>query len=313
MPRERSLTFLIFSFCLPSLMISQETLRMVGGNWSNMEIDTITPLNELVKRLELPWEFLETGKHYWIGYTKDMFSIARYKDKAILPLTNLIDNSDCLRARVGALYTLHLIGIDSHIVGRFKESFIDTLARNSIIVYLNDIQLHETVLKLLMRDPWSADIPHLMKYLSNPTKEYIGLLSALQRYSPENNPFGQKLPDEISNKTIEVRTNGNYEDFLFLSLISLQSYLGNKVYIDDEILNTKEWKKMLRTIKSDTFQIQNLKVGTIIDFLTNSEFSYSSFVNRFFYIFEQGLIKIYGPIKARKIWLDWWEKSQKSI
>ena len=77
----------------------------------------------LIQRLEEDWREVETGKAYWIGYTKDMYSIAAHGDDAIYPLLSFIKKAKSNRAKYGAILSLHLIGIDRKIAGRFYEEF----------------------------------------------------------------------------------------------------------------------------------------------------------------------------------------------
>lgn len=301
---------LIFVFSTQLInTFSQDILRAIEGQWDKVEIDTTTPLDSLINRLKLPWNFVETGKGYWIGYTDDMFSIAHHKDKAINPLINLIDNTDTLKTKIGALYTLHLIGIDSKIAGRLNEEFNDTLARQALISYLNDNELHQTVLLLLMRDPWPSDIPYFMDYLSIPENEYIMILSALQRYEFDNKPFGQKLSDDVYSMEINIKTNSPHSHNPILYLIALQKKLDGRIFIDNEVVNSKEWMKGEQSLKTADVRTEKQYLGVIIEYLTNTLSSYISFDNRYFYIFKDEIITIYGPEKAREIWLDWWNEN----
>lgn len=284
--------------------------RAVEGASIKANIDSITPLKELILRLEKQWDFVETGKGYWIGYTDDMFSIARHQTTAVPYLKEFIDKTDSLQAKIGALYTMHLIGIRSTIISRWKENFQDSIARKAIISYTNNKELHETVLLLIMRDPWLTDIPDLMEYLSEPTNESANILSALQRYSFNGQPLGQKLPKKTFERKIKVRHKKMgehlYESYDMQSLIGLKQTLKNKVVIDDEILQSEEWKQFYEYSKSDSLKTIKYKTGyTLID-LTNSTFSYCRFSNRFFYKYEDGIIYIFGHKGARKIWLEWW-------
>jgi hypothetical protein len=117
-----------------------------------------------------------------------MYSIAQYKTDAISYLSELTKKTKPIHTRLGALYTLHLIGISSKIAGRHKEEFVDTLARKEILLNLNDPDLHKTVVSLLMRDPWIIDIESFMNYLDTPNVDYTYVLSALKRYKFENKP-----------------------------------------------------------------------------------------------------------------------------
>jgi hypothetical protein len=280
--------------------------RATEGAWDSIKIDHSIPLRKLIPRLEKPWEFTETGKAYWIGYIDDMYLIASYNDKAVKPLINLINSTDSLKTKIGALYTLHLIGIESTIAGRFIENFKDTLARRAILSFVNNNDLHVYAISLLMRDPWNLDISTYMNYLSQPNKDYKYILSALARYKISDRPFGQKIPETILTKDVKVATNQLYSRQPIHDMVALKEALGDSLMIDNEILTSQEWQDGIKLLKSDSVKFEYQKLGTLINFLSNSVFSYSSFGNRFFYQYKEGKIIIYGPNKSRDIWLDWW-------
>jgi hypothetical protein len=302
---KKSFLFLMIMI-LSFSVFSQKSYRARAGYLENVSIDSTTPLIVLVGKLEEAWDFIETGKAYWIGYTDNMYSIACYNDKAINILVDFIENTESLRGRIGALYTLHLIGIKCHIVGRFHEAFLDTLARKAIISYLNDPDLHETVVFLLMRDPWETDLPYLMEYLSKTDKDYSKLLSALQRYGFKNKPFGQNLPKEMTSREIEVKTVEQYSRQPIEDMLALKHALGDSILIDNEILSSQEWIESELSLKSGSVKSEYQRIGTLIENLSNSTFSYCTFSNRFFYVYQDNIIHIYGPTRAREIWLDWW-------
>jgi len=283
----------------------------VEGGGDTVLIDTVTPLKDLILRFEKPWEFVDTGKGYWIGYTKDMYSIANQNHKAINPLVNFIKSTPSLKAKIGGLYTLHLIGIQSHVAGRFLEKFKDTLARKALISFIKDKKLHRTVMGLLKRDPWPMDIPYLIDYLSKPDNNYIYVLSALQRYKIKDHPFGQKIPDSILFKTVRIVTNKPYTRQP-IDMFYLHNTLKDKVIIDKEITNSREWKKELKMNKIGKTQTDEQSVASILESLSNSDFAYCEYDdNRFFYTYENNKITIYGANKAREIWINWWKNKRK--
>jgi hypothetical protein len=288
----------------------QYVYRATEGHWDSIKIDHSIPLRKLIPRLENPWEFIETGKAYWIGYTNDMFFIASYKDKAVKPLIRYINSTDSLRAKIGGLYTLHLIGIESTIAGRFIEEFKDTLARRAILSFVNDKDLHVYAVSLLMRDPWNLDISTFMNYLSQPGKDYKFILSALARYTISDQPFSQIIPETILSKNVKVATNQLYSRQPIHDMVALKEALGDSLVIDDEVLNSPEWQDGIKLLKSDSVKFEYQKLSSLIEFLSNSVFSYVDFSNRFFYQYRDGKILIYGPNKARDIWLDWWLKNK---
>ena len=108
----------------------QNYLAVEGGG-IKINVDTISKLDDLINKTDGKWKFIETGKAYWIGYTTDMFSIASRKSSAIKPLLKFIDTTKNFHGRLGAVYSLHLIGIDSEIKEDFMKNSI-TLRREKL-------------------------------------------------------------------------------------------------------------------------------------------------------------------------------------
>ncbi len=98
------------------------TLPIEGGAYIPV-IDSISSLQYLINKFNGDWKFIPTYKMYWIGYTDYMFSVAARGNDAIPVLINFVDTSKNQHAQEGAIYTLHLIGINGIIAGRFGESF----------------------------------------------------------------------------------------------------------------------------------------------------------------------------------------------
>jgi len=288
-----------------------KNIRAVEGGGEQVAIDTKTPLLTLIQRLEKPWKFVQTGKAYWIGYTNNMYSIANYKDRAIPLLVNFIDTAKSFRARLGGLYTLHLIGINSKIVGRFVEDFSDKKARKAILRYLNDKSLNTEVVSLLMRDPWLSDIPLFIEYLSESGRDYSMVLGALNRYDFNNKPMGQKIDRDILRKEIPILytdTNPSRPSNPVYSFISYEKAFGSSFTIDDEITQSVEWLRGKKELKTNKTYSAEQEFGFSFSFLMGIVFDYVAFQSSYFYTFTNHKFKLYGPIKARRIWLDWWSK-----
>jgi len=169
-----------------------ENYRFYEGGSKKVLIDKKTPLKTLIERLNTSWELEVTFKCYWIGYTNDMYSIAAHKNKAIQPLLNFIKYSKNNKSKLGAIYCLHLIGIDSKIVGRFNEEFVNAKARQALLSLIFQQELTDLVVSLLARDPWRTDLPILIHYL----KYYplnLKLINSLFRYEKSNAPFRQDI------------------------------------------------------------------------------------------------------------------------
>jgi hypothetical protein len=308
--------------------------RVTRGGPDTIVIDKSISLDDLIIKLNKPWRWAETGADYWIGYTDDMFQIAYHKQAAIEPLINLIKSSDSLKTKTAALFTLHLIGINSTVVGRGVENFCDTLARKAILSFLDDNKLNRDIAFLLKRDPWPMDIPYL-DYLAKPGKDYTYVLSALRKYlldlNIENRPLFEDLPEEIYNKELTIKTDEPDYNHPIADLIALKNALGDRIEIDQEILNSNKWiegvKSFNKATKEDLIQFFSLENGTgkklkprILDinsFGSDPGIYFSGWDDsRFYYSYHNNKLFIYSQNKARMILLEWWtflpleEKSQ---
>jgi hypothetical protein len=157
-----------------------------------------TRISRLVRRLEGPWQLEETMKAYWFGYTKDMYAIAAHKGEAIEPLVDLARWTRSPHALGGALLTLHLVGIESTVVGRFDEAFKSKKARDALLSLLAREDCQEGVLTLLIRDPWPTDVPALLEHLGSGTSHAWAFVKALQRYKIHSRPVHQDLPEDLA-------------------------------------------------------------------------------------------------------------------
>lgn len=183
---------------------SRQNYLAVEGGPVPVKIDTVTPLNDIIKRLDSNWEFEETGKGYWIGYTNDMFSIAAHKDNSIIPLVKHYYSTTSEKGKVGVIYSLHLIGIESKIVGRFKEKFINMNARQALLNLAKDKKYTSIVVTLLARDPWKSDLQALYELLKKDSNN-SQLINVLFRYPIDDIPFRQNIPESLD--TINVYIN----------------------------------------------------------------------------------------------------------
>ena len=163
-------------------------------------------LDSLIKRFDTDWQLKETGKAYWIGYTDEMYAIASNEDAAINKLVDYINSTHNLHGRIGAVYCLHLIGIDSKVVGRYVEKFVNTNARNALLSLINQQDLTDLIISLLARDPWQSDLPVLSQMLKSGTNKT--LINALFRYwidARDEIPFRDSI--STSTKAIQVFFN----------------------------------------------------------------------------------------------------------
>lgn len=149
-----------------------------------------------------------------------------------------------------------------------------------------------------------------MEYLSKPNVDYIKALNALKSYSFDGGPLIQKVPKEIAVMSIEV--NGIETNFLDDNInnpiISLENLKDPKIVIDDEILKSQEWLTAEEAYKqqSNHKHEENLKY-IVLHNNHNSEYA----ENKYFFSSANNKTTVYGPNKAREIWLNWWQNLSK--
>jgi hypothetical protein len=300
--------------------LSDYAYRVRRGHLDTILIDKTTPFDSLIKRLEKPWDWVETLAGYWIGYTDDMFSIASYGNQAIDPLMKFISNTNSQTGKIGALYTIHLIGINSTVVGRDHEEFKDTLARTTLLSYIEDPRLYSTSLDLLRRDPWLSDLQTYMRFLKHPTHNYSKLLLVLKRYRLKNIPFWQDLPIEINNKEIPVYHYGEFYNPISI-MISLKLAFPKNVVIDQEIIDSPSYKVTINFLKkhgieinlsqlkvNTNLEVTNIKVNNLLADFTNASYEgdldYAS--SQYYYSVVKDTLYFYGPSKTRELLIHWW-------
>lgn len=309
----------------------KENYQVYMGGARQVDIDWETPLEELIKRFEGEWHFGGTGKAYWIGYTEDMYSIAARKDTAIQPLLTFIDTTQSLRAKIGAVHSLHLIGINSTIVGRFLEKFQNPKAREVLLSLADDEELSPIAIFLLARDPWRSDLPTLSGILRKDSLN-ITLLNALFRYTRDDMPFRQDIPEHTDSIDVFLKDPSGTTRLGHLITIYKQqagdpSEKGNRLNRQEDVM--VQWGsegRILRRFVKDTEaldplitisgcskeELERKKCKGLKDLLYEllrlskekvSTFSYCHLDEEYFhYVDERGII-ICTPDQARLRWL----------
>jgi hypothetical protein len=278
----------------------------VEGGVRKMKIDTTTSLDSLIGRLSKNWQFIETGKAYWIGYTEDMFSIAARGDNAIQPLMNVLQNSPSDYAKYGAIYCLHLIGINLTIVGRFTEKFVNIKARAALLQFLKDTSLQEDIMRLLIRDPWKSDIPFIIETLKSCKTDCWSLVNGLTRYKMESPPIRQMIPEYILKISVtpkyatESRNEvDHYFEAQIKEILTCFSQLKNKDIMIEEILFKSKLIGDFSSSYGSSVSIQEL--FNLLDLNT-----YASLGSRVQYYVDYNKLFICSTETARQRLLSWW-------
>lgn len=209
------------SYLCYSQQASSTSYRLATeGGGRNIIVDTVTPTIDLIKMLEQPWSFKNTGKAYYIGFTELMFSIAHKGDLVVDTLIDYYKTTPSDRAKQGIIYTLYLIGIERETGSRLNEPFKNKKARKALLSLLRYSSNNATIARLLMRDPWLSDIPELIDYLNiEKNTEYTWpIVKALIRYNAPGFCVGQSIKA--------------YKQFYInLGLVSMKNF-----YLDNEFI-----------------------------------------------------------------------------
>jgi hypothetical protein len=304
----------------------ENELAVMGGGIP-VHVETNVLLGQLIQRLEGPWREVETGKGYWIGYTADMYSMAVYGEQAVQPLVEFIHASKSKHARYGALLTLHLIGIERRIAGRFIEHFKSQTVRNAFYGLLPEPELRDKVLLLLVRDPWPTDIPHLFKLLGQTDDEHCrALVNALFRYNLNNAQFGGMLPDEAQDARVFLALKDGTHELGALRVFTKEApdergeRINQLLHTDSQVIiqwrprgDRVVWKFTDVSEAQKRFHQYGYKLDlhpVICNALqgeVNSPFRYCDLDDPFNFNVNHTDVFIITPAAAKARWLTWWQ------
>lgn len=303
----------LFGQTLDRAPTGKQNILPVEGGGIRMKTDSLTPLNKLIERLNANWNFLETGKGYWIGYTEDMFSIASRGNKAIPALSDFFRNTQSKKGKIGAIYTLHLIGIDRQIAGRFYETFVNPAARSALLKLLTQSKFTYSIMELLMRDPWKSDVPYLFKILQSGVNEETcwPIINALNRYKIFDLPITSNLPDSLQDLSIRLKVKNentleHHFDFSGQIKEALKEFrfrYPEKVIIEEKLFDD-DLSKYYKTKLSSTLSISNFLTSLGID--SNNPFGYSQIGCKIQYYIDNGKLYFCTINTARQRLVNWW-------
>jgi hypothetical protein len=305
---------------IPPRRISNE--RAAQGGSYRVRVDLVTPLPDLIKRLAGHWDLLETGKAYWIGYTDDMYSIAAHKDVAVEPLLALFRETKDQHTKNGVVLTLHLIGIDSTIIGRFDEKFLNASARKAMLRLIDDVECGDLAVELLARDPWPSDVPMLVDSLAKGKRPRNVLINALFRYARGDTPFRQDIDEAWDKIAIDFRDTAGQKHLGELRIVFRETKKDepekvNKMIGAGFVIQWgREGRIVRELVTSDNAESMKQVFGNqkptevIYDlFLLSkekvSEFSFCDLSEEFWHEVEPQQLVIVGPETARQMWLEY--------
>jgi hypothetical protein len=251
---------------------------------------------------------------YWIGYTNDMFSIAARGDSAIAPLVNVVEHSGNENAKLGAIYTIHLIGINRRIIGRFSEAFVDTNARTALLYLLRYPDWQPTIMALLIRNPWKSDVPDLIRTMQQSDSDCWAVVAGLNRYRLADPPVHQPIPDNIKNVVVKLqysdpmtlKSDFNFEGQMQEALDSIIALRNNLIAVDTALQKQKLWGNLRNKLGNHKFPdgSQGTSIGEILDpFGSTAFFDVGKKIQ---YYIDDGKLYICTADTAKKRWIKWW-------
>lgn len=313
----------------------KQNYRAVTGGSVKVNIDTVSSLMSLINKLDSNWEFVETGKMYWIGYTHDMYSIAAHKDSVIESLIEHFYSTKSKNGKYGVIYTLHLIGIESSIAGRFIEKFKNRKARGALLRLASDQQYRGTIISLLGRDPWKSDLPILVEFLKQ-DNHCVELVNALFRYvydsyKTDNVPFRQDVSEDLDTLNIVLQDSlGTFDIGQLINLSGKEAASAeqqgtirpgvvvqwgkNKRIFKKFIASKNEIKRIASYFKckpeelaiNSCREIDNLLYDLILASTEKiSPFSYCDYWDPFHHYVEQNNLVICTTEQSAKRWLEY--------
>lgn len=280
----------------------------VEGSRIYMKIDRKSTIKELIPCLRTNHEFYETGKGYWIGYNDLMFSIAVHSDSAIGPLLNFIDTTNCNDAKIAALYTIHLIGINCEIQGRTYEEFVNLKARDALFKLLakNDY-LRTDAMQLLIRDPRESDVPKLFEILDSTATDYWQITSGLLRYDLKSKPVAQEVPQKLLDKKIKLKKQIDFPETEIFSVIMREFSRKHSRFVKVEnVLYNYNYQMPIRI----GVENNEITLGYMTDLCTLTD--YCSISPNFQYSYKDGKIEFFSALTTKNIWLNWWKNQHDS-
>jgi len=294
---------------------------VVEGGLLLSELDTTTPLDQLVGDLARHTRLRETGKGYWIGYNEHMFSIANRGDAAIPLLVRFAREHPEREARHAAALTLNLIGTESAVTGRFSETFTNRKAREALWELLSVEGLTDDVAMLLKRDPWPADLPAYFRAFQAVQDDCPVALNALDRYPIPHRPVDdlEEFGQEQSTIKFLVPKEYTISQYARLALEAIGRKFPGKVVVEERLYKDLETGDTSRyenptqtpvTIKLEALLVDRLKdLSPVFDYCASGHALYYYGENQPGAALYSAKLFFCSAHTAKQRWLEWWKQT----
>lgn len=307
--------FVMFSvfLCVGKFPSQNETTAMTHSAIEASNLTSKKSLQALISSFEGQWEFEEMD-HGDIGYTETMYSIAAWRDSALQPLTEFIGKTKCLKAKVGALYSLYLIGVKSYVDSIAPHNkFTDVNSRSAILKLLvSEDSLNYWIADVLKRNPIYNDIGWLMTALETEKGEKWPIVNLLTIYELPGFPIHQKIAKEIADIEILIPKLPfeEIEKQTHLALLEIANLKQKPIEVDDVLLHQKQNKYVIRSFKVQRADLNKekfkLKVGDFVENMcTVDRFNCG---NNLQYFVKDGRLYFCSISTAKNRILKWWQE-----
>jgi hypothetical protein len=235
---------------------------------------------------------------------------------------HFIETTNDHYAKTGAVYALHLIGINRKVAGRLNEDFVKKNAREALLYLLKYNDLRKTIMELLIRDPWLSDVPKLFLLLDNEKSSPGPYVNGLLHYRVKEIPLNKAIPEDIGALMVNFPTlypdmrafdfGVEPESQIILHLIAALN--NSKVKVDSMLFGHKLWGSSYSPIEGKLVNYEwRITIGDFLrkiaipnDSVLGFGLDYGVLGNAVYYYQNKGKLTICSAATAKTVLLDWW-------
>ena len=163
-------------------------------------------------------------------------------------------------------------------------------------------------MRLLIRDPWTTDIPNIIEAMESCKTDCWSLVNGLTRYKIDNLPIHQTIPDNIQVISVNLKyTNQavleadfDFDGQIKEALDSFKHLKRENIIIEDALFKSKLIGDFASKYESPV---------SIREFFGLLDFdNYASLGGRVQYYVSGDKLYICSPVTARRRLIEWWTK-----
>jgi len=298
----------------PKRMYTGYILDQGRGRVIKIKIDSVTSLNNLIPKLTTNYELYPTYRGWYIGYNDLMYSIAIHGDSAINLLVDFYHQTKSYNAKIAALQTLHLIGINCQIEHEKQfESFSNLNARKALFQILSeDDSLQSKVMMLLSRRALASDIPLLMDIMKSSKSDCWGISCGLLRYKLKNIPIAQKVPVEIWEKKTRLKFTKETPDNIRLNKVfeNIKTRYSSCIFVEDTLLHYNFEPEIDYSGNQRMYTKNEIRISQLCDY--SVPFFLEYYGSNFQYYCKDDKLYFCSARTSKRLWLEWWKSQTQS-